>query len=88
MNKVTQIHDLLIKELVRTLLIVMKNSIFYDKAHPLCTSSISQFLELLKNWFSSYTTLRIDVSQYELRINDNTYDQHQLHSKEIAQYLH
>jgi len=88
LNKVTEISHDELKELVRTLLIVMKNSIFYEIDHPLCKSSIRQFIDLLKKWFSSYSTLRLDISQYEFDINGNTYDQHQLHSKEIAQYLH
>ncbi len=45
-------------------------------------------MNLLQTWFPSYSTLRLDISQYEFDINGNNYDQHQLHSKEIAQYLH
>jgi len=88
LNKVIEISNHKLKELIRNLLIVMKNSIFYEIDHPLCKSSIRKFMDILKNWFSSYSSLRLDVSQYELEINRNTYDQHQLHSKEIAQYLH
>ncbi|MFO7889984.1 MAG: hypothetical protein R6V04_06560 [bacterium] len=88
MEEVTKISDDQLKEVVRTLLIVMKNSIFYAIDHPLCKSSVEQFMSILKKWFSSYPALRIDISQYEFDINGTTYDQHQIHSREIAQYLH
>lgn len=86
--KTSQLSDLKMKEIVRTLLIVMKNSIFYKIDHPLCKSSIEQFMSVLHKWFDSHSTLRIDVSQYQFDINGQAYDQHQIHSREIAQYLH
>lgn len=84
----TDIDNSLCRDVVRALLIAMKNGIFYKAEHPLCISSIKKFMSRLNLWFLSNEILQIDVSQHELFINKNSFGQHESQSGEVAQYFH